>query len=70
MGSSTSTAEYLATPSPVSAYRGRLTTDVGRAFYIFISSWFPFLRFVLFFAGALDGSYLTRLVSDDNLFED
>ncbi|KAF8803642.1 hypothetical protein BYT27DRAFT_7195502 [Phlegmacium glaucopus] len=49
MGSSTSTSEYLATPSPVSAYRGRLPADVGRA---------------------LDGFYLTRLMSDDTSFDD
>ena len=48
MGSSTSTAEYLATPSPVSAYRGRLAADVGRALSFLLSSCFPYLSFVLF----------------------
>ena len=69
MGSSTSTAEYLATPSPVSAYRGRLTADVGRAFSSLYLHGF-FIRGLFCFAGALDGSYLTRLVSDDTSFEE
>lgn len=80
MGSSTSTAEYLTSPSPVSAYRGRLTADVGRAFFslsLSLSSlgfkiWLFFFLLLLVFAwlGALDGSYLTRLMSDDTSFDD